>query len=158
MADESKTGLTLVGKLVVGLFVAGLVAGGVVLMKRSGGGVLSNVAVKVDSKQAATPPEPAPAPEKAGAEAPDSSGITTVKDYAYVPAERLPPVKGVSNYVFKDNTVVFPINMWIGWLPIVAANDGFKPNENSVFFKKYGFKVELKLIDDPVAARDAYVA
>ena len=54
--------------------------------------------------------------------------------------------------------MVFPINVWIGWLPIVAANHGFAPSEESVFFKKFGFKVDLKLIDDPVAARDSYAA
>jgi NitT/TauT family transport system substrate-binding protein len=101
------------------------------------------------------------APEGAAAgavEAPDTTGVTTAKEYKYVPQEKLPPVQGVSNYTFKDKTVEFPINMWIGWLPIVAANKGFRPNEDSIFFKKYGFKVNLKLIDDPVAARDAYAA
>ena len=52
----------------------------------------------------------------------------------------------------------FPINVWIGWLPIVAANGGFAPNPDSIFAKKYGFKVNLKLIDDPVVARDAFAA
>jgi NitT/TauT family transport system substrate-binding protein len=94
------------------------------------------------------------------AEAPDTAGVTTVQEYKFVPQEKLPPVNGTSGYKWddKDKTVVFPINVWIGWLPIVAANHGFKPNEESVFFKKYGFKVDLKLIDDPVAARDSYAA
>jgi ABC-type nitrate/sulfonate/bicarbonate transport system substrate-binding protein len=52
--------------------------------------------------------------------------------------------------------VEFPINVWIGWLPIVAANHGFRPNEESIFFKDHGFKVNLKLIDDPVVARDSF--
>jgi ABC-type nitrate/sulfonate/bicarbonate transport system substrate-binding protein len=52
----------------------------------------------------------------------------------------------------------FPINVWIGWLPIVAANGGFSPNPDSIFTKKYGFKLNLKLIDDPVVARDAFAA
>jgi NitT/TauT family transport system substrate-binding protein len=93
-------------------------------------------------------------------EAPDTQGITTVNEYTYVPAERLPEVKGVSAYRWDDadKVVEFPINVWIGWLPIVAANHGFKPNEESIFFRDYGFKVNLKLIDDPVVARDAFAA
>lgn len=158
MADASNAGLTLVGKLVVAAFVAALVAGGVLLIKRN----QDRTGQAPAAPAAPTPTSPdghaTPAAEQPGAESPDTTGITTVKDYAYVPAERLPPVKGVSNYEFKDNTVVFPINMWIGWLPIVAANDGFKASETSVFFRKHGFKVELKLIDDPVAARDTYAA
>ncbi|MCX7046485.1 MAG: ABC transporter substrate-binding protein, partial [Candidatus Sumerlaeota bacterium] len=57
-----------------------------------------------------------------------------------------------------NKIVKFPINVWIGWLPIVAANHGFAPNKESVFFKNYGFQVDLKLIDDPVAALNAYAA
>lgn len=93
-------------------------------------------------------------------EAPDTKGITTVSEYKYIPQEKLPPVKGTSGYKWdeKNKTVVFPINVWIGWLPIVAANHGFSPSEESVFFKKYGFKVDLKLIDDPVVARDSFAA
>jgi NitT/TauT family transport system substrate-binding protein len=93
-------------------------------------------------------------------EAPDTNSVTTVKEYKFVPRETLPPVSGTSNYQWdeKEKVVVFPINVWAGWLPIIAANNGFAPNEDSVFFKKYGFKVNLKLIDDPVAARDAYAS
>ncbi len=98
--------------------------------------------------------------EGGGAEAFDPKGITTVSEYKYIPQERLPPVKGVSSYAWdaQKKIVQFPINVWIGWLPIVAANGGFAPNPESIFAKKYGFQVNLKLIDDPVAARDAYAA
>ncbi len=98
--------------------------------------------------------------QQGGAEAQDPTGITTVTEYKYVPEQKLPAVKGTSNYKWDNNEkiVQFPINVWIGWLPIVAANNGFAPNENSVFYKKYGFKVNLKLIDDPVTARDAFAS
>jgi NitT/TauT family transport system substrate-binding protein len=93
-------------------------------------------------------------------EAPDTAGITTVNEYTYVPAERLPAVQGVSAYSWDETekVVEFPINVWIGWLPIVAANHGFAPNEDSIFYRDYGFKVNLKLIDDPVVARDAFAS
>lgn len=98
--------------------------------------------------------------ENEGVEAPDKNGVTTVSEYSYVPEQKLPTVKGASNYKWDDKAkiVQFPINVWIGWLPIVAANNGFAPNEQSVFYKKYGFKVNLKIIDDPVTARDAFVS
>lgn len=78
----------------------------------------------------------------------------------YVPATMLPPVKGTSNYEWDDKTktVVFSYNVWAGWLPVIAANRGTEPNDESVFWKKYGFHVKLQLMDDPVAARDAFAA
>jgi NitT/TauT family transport system substrate-binding protein len=94
-----------------------------------------------------------------GAEAPDNSGITTVKEYNYVAATRLPEVKGISNYnPMADRTVRFAINVWAGWSPIILANNGFKPGK---VWKAPGgkdFKVELVLIDDPIAMRDAYAS
>jgi len=94
-----------------------------------------------------------------GAEAPDSSGITTVKEYNFVPSTRLPEVKGISSYTaMADRTVRFAINVWAGWSPIIYANNGFKASK---VWKGPGgkdFKVELVLIDDPVAMRDAYAA
>src|SRR5436309_9880037 len=96
---------------------------------------------------------------KGGVEAPDSSGITTVKEYKYVAAQRLPAVKGISSYKpMADRTVRFAINVWAGWGPIIYANNGFRPGK---LWKAPGgkdFKVELVLIDDPIAMRDAYAA
>ncbi|MEO8075232.1 MAG: phosphate ABC transporter substrate-binding/OmpA family protein [Acidobacteriota bacterium] len=94
-----------------------------------------------------------------GAEAPDSAGITTVKEYNYVAATKLPEVKGISSYKpMADRTVRFAINVWAGWSPIIYANNGFKPGR---LWKTPGgkdFKLELVLIDDPIAMRDAYAA
>ena len=96
---------------------------------------------------------------KGGVEAPDTSGITTVKEYNYVPAARLPEVKGISNYTpMADRTVRFAINVWAGWGPIIYANNGFKPGKAWRAPNGKEFKVELVLIDDPIAMRDAYAA
>jgi NitT/TauT family transport system substrate-binding protein len=94
-----------------------------------------------------------------GTEAPDTAGITTAKEYKYVPEAKLPPVQGISSYKpLADRTVRFAINVWAGWAPIIFANNGFKAGK---VWKTPGgkdFKVELTLIDDPVAMRDAYAA
>ena len=96
---------------------------------------------------------------KGGAEAPDSSGITTVKEYKYVASAKLPAVKGISSYKpMADRTVRFAINVWAGWSPIIFANNGFKPGKAWKTPGGKDFKVELVLIDDPVAMRDAYAA
>ena len=96
---------------------------------------------------------------KGGAEAPDSSGITTIKEYKYVAAAKLPEVKGISTYKpMVDRTVRFGINVWAGWSPIIFANNGFKPGKLWKTPSGKDFKLELVLIDDPIAMRDAYAA
>jgi NitT/TauT family transport system substrate-binding protein len=96
---------------------------------------------------------------KTGAEAPDASGITTVKEYNYVAASRLPEVKGISSYKpLADRTVRFAINVWAGWSPIIYANNGFKPGKVWKAPNGKDFKVELVLIDEPISMRDAYAA
>lgn len=82
---------------------------------------------------------------------------TTVTDVTYVGKTDIKDMPA-SSYKFENNTVVFPINVWAGWSPIVAANGGFKPSENSLFFKKFGFKVDIKVIDSPDDARNAYAS
>lgn len=143
-------GPTKLGKFVVFLFILGLLAAG---------GYFFKDIIAPEGKKAGDIDLDA-FRDQAKLEAPDSQGVTTVNEYSYVPAEHLPAVQGVSNYQWDDSerVVEFPINVWIGWLPIVAANHGFSPNEDSVFYKDYGFKVNLKLIDDPVVARDAFAA
>ncbi len=92
-------------------------------------------------------------------EAPDGSSITTVKEYDYVPTQKLPDVKGVSNYKpMEARTVRFSINVWAGWAPIVFANQGFKAGKVWQAPGGKPFKVELVLIDDPVSMRDAFAS
>lgn len=92
-------------------------------------------------------------------DASQTDGITTVQEYTFLPTERLPEVKGTSAYKpLTDNTVRFALNVWAGWAPIILANNGFGPGK---VWKAPGgeeFKVELVLIDNPVAMRDAYAA
>jgi NitT/TauT family transport system substrate-binding protein len=121
-----------------------------------------------DSSATTTPVEPVAVPAdgpadsgqpvSGGVEAADSSSVaTTVKEYSFVPAARLPEVKGVSDYdAMKDNTVRMALNVWAGWAPIVYANGGNKPGKEWKTAAGKTFKVELVLMDDPVQMRDAF--
>ncbi len=81
---------------------------------------------------------------------------------ALVERSGIPSVTGVSDYVkpTKDGkpVVEFPINIWPGWAPIIVANQGMEPNDQSVFAQKYGFYVRLSIVDDPVKARDLFAS
>ena len=96
---------------------------------------------------------------KGGAEAPDNASLTTVKEYSYVPGTKLPDVKGAAAYTpLADNTVRMALNVWAGWAPVILANDGFKPAKVWKAPNGKTFKLELVLIDDPIAMRDAYAS
>jgi NitT/TauT family transport system substrate-binding protein len=145
MADQPAR-LTPLGKIISILLILGLIGFGfyIVMKRGSRGGIFQ----KSGSSEAVE------------TEAPDTSDVTTVKEYKYIPADKLPAVKGVSQYRWdeKQKVLRFSYNVWAGWLPVIAANHGTKPNPNSVFAKKYGFQVDMVLMDDPVAARDAFAA
>ena len=92
-------------------------------------------------------------------EASDTSVPTTVKEYSFKPAEKLPPVKGTSAYKPLENeTVRFALNVWAGWSPIILANNGFQAGKVWQAPGGKPFKIELVLIDNPVTMRDAYAA
>jgi NitT/TauT family transport system substrate-binding protein len=159
---QQQPGLTGLGKVVVVLAVLGMIGGALYILTRDKGA--PNPA---DPDKGGAPADPNQITgfkkdDPKGPEAFDPTGITTVKEYEYQPLTRLPQVKpgAVSGYKWDaaNKTFKFPINVWIGWMPIIAANHGAKPNADSVFFKKYGFKVELVLVDDPVVCRDGYAA
>jgi ABC-type nitrate/sulfonate/bicarbonate transport system substrate-binding protein/outer membrane protein OmpA-like peptidoglycan-associated protein len=84
------------------------------------------------------------------------------KAVSLVDGSAIPAVTGVSDYTQeqKDGKLIvkFPINIWPGWAPIIVANNGMAPNEGSVFFKKYGFYLQLSIVDDPVKARDLFAS
>jgi NitT/TauT family transport system substrate-binding protein len=92
-------------------------------------------------------------------EAPDPNAPTTVKEYSFVPEAKLPAVSGVSGYKkLDDNTVKMALNVWAGWAPIIYANGGFKAKKEWTTADGKKFKLDLVLIDDPVAMRNAYAS
>jgi NitT/TauT family transport system substrate-binding protein len=55
---------------------------------------------------------------------------------------RLPPPAA---YTPKDNTLDIELSEYAGYAGLIAANGGLSPNEDSVFFKKHGVKVKIRL-------------
>src|SRR5437667_6830434 len=100
----------------------------------------------------------------AGKPSPDvmSKLLAGEKAVSLIGESAIPPVTGISDYdkPMKDGKLIvqFPINVWPGWAPIIVANGGMAASESSVFYKKYGFYVQLSLVDDPVKARDLFAS
>ncbi len=57
-----------------------------------------------------------------------------------------------------DNTLVVQLVSWGGYGPGLYFNEGSEPNENSRFFKEYGFKVRFVLENDLINAMNAWIA
>jgi NitT/TauT family transport system substrate-binding protein len=112
---------------------------------------------KLGKKPDGTPSSaPASGPEK-----PDDVVLTKPGEYKFVPEERLPalPAGSVAGYKMAGgNTIKMALNVWAGWAPVVYANGGFKPNKEWSTASGKKFKLELVLVDDPVAMRNAYVS
>jgi len=58
---------------------------------------------------------------------------------------KLPPPVA---YQPKNNVVEVELSEYAGYAGFIAANGGLAPNENSVFFKKHGFKVAIRLSEE----------
>ena len=60
----------------------------------------------------------------------------------------VPRLGSAGVYQSKDNVVDLELSIYAGYAGIVAANGGLEPNDNSIFAKKYGFKVRIKLSEE----------
>jgi NitT/TauT family transport system substrate-binding protein len=96
----------------------------------------------------------------AQAENPDPNSLTTVKEYAFEPAQRLPDVPGTADYTAlgKPRVVRFAVNVWAGWAPIIWANQGAKAKKPWKDAKGGDFQVELVLADNPVDMGNTFAA
>src|SRR5689334_1859757 len=96
--DTQGTGLTFLGRLVSVILILGLIALGAYVVMRAN----QPKPGQPMGTGPAAPSSPAksaqPAAESTGPEAADLTGVTTVREYKFIAAERLPAVKGVSQY------------------------------------------------------------
>ncbi|HXR79421.1 MAG TPA: ABC transporter substrate-binding protein, partial [Saprospiraceae bacterium] len=63
-----------------------------------------------------------------------------------------------TNFNDDENTLVVQLVTWGGYGPGLYFNEGATPNENSRFFKEYGFKVRFVLENDLINAMNAWIA
>jgi NitT/TauT family transport system substrate-binding protein len=59
-----------------------------------------------------------------------------------------PKLAPAGAYQPKDNIVDIELSEYAGYAGLIAANGGLEPNDNSVFAKKHGFKLRIKLSEE----------
>ncbi len=72
--------------------------------------------------------------------------------------KKTPPVNATSDTSTPGlgRPIRVGIVTWGGYAGGIVANNGFKPNKDSIFWKEYNVEVELKVIDDYPASRAAF--
>jgi NitT/TauT family transport system substrate-binding protein len=60
----------------------------------------------------------------------------------------VPPLTPPAAYQPKDNVVDIELSEYAGYAGLIVANGGLEPNDNSVFTKKHGFKLRIKLSEE----------
>jgi NitT/TauT family transport system substrate-binding protein len=60
----------------------------------------------------------------------------------------IPKLAPPGTYQPKNGVVEIELSEYPGYAGLIVANGGLAPNENSIFFKKHGFKVAIKLSEE----------
>ena len=88
-----------------------------------------------------------PVPLPAQKEGEGLSGLAADAELVETRTE-IPRLPAPAAYQPKDNTVEIELSEYAGYAGLIVANGGLAPNENSIFSKKYGFKVKLSLSEE----------
>ena len=60
----------------------------------------------------------------------------------------VPKLAAPGSYEAQGDTIVVELSEYAGYAGLIAANGGLEPSENSVYFKKHGFKVKFTLSEE----------
>src|SRR6185436_4031514 len=61
------------------------------------------------------------------------------------PVTGTPTLEAANTFVPKDNVLRIDISEYAGYGGLIVANGGLDPNPDSIFFKQYGFKVQISM-------------
>jgi NitT/TauT family transport system substrate-binding protein len=85
-----------------------------------------------------------------GPRAPGSSAKSDLASSAGLVETRaeVPQLAAPAAYQPKDNIADVELSEYAGYAGLIVANGGLEPTTNSVFFRKHGFKVRIKLSEE----------
>ena len=131
-------GLTFLGKLISLLLIIGVIAvGGWVYLRMQ-----SPAPTAV-----ATPDQTVTPGENVTPVAPVDANLPAPQELVET-MSTVPMLAGALAYVPTDNTVLMELSEYAGYAGLIAANGGLEPTENSVFFRKGGFKLKIVLSEE----------
>lgn len=125
MTNQNPSRFTPLGRLISILMIAGLITLGIYMLRGGKG----------------TGGPAAPGGATDGAEGDGAPAVSEAQ-------VEVPALSPSAPYNFQNNTVDLEISEYAGYAGLIAANGGMEPTENSIFFKKGGFKVRLSVSED----------
>src|SRR6266516_2891118 len=127
--------MTARGKLVLTLLILGVL----------GLGLFKWLPMLARPRSAPSSPPATLSPDGARTETPAS----TVQAAELVETQtEVPKLAAAAAYEPKDKTVEIELSEYAGYAGLIVANGGLTPNENSIFSKKHGFKLAIKLSEE----------
>jgi NitT/TauT family transport system substrate-binding protein len=103
---------------------------------------------KLTSHSAGTPATSQPSASDALRTRSEPSAATVQAAELVETQTAVPKLGPAAAYQPKDKTIEIELSEYAGYAGLIVANGGLAPNENSVFFKKHGFKVAIKLSEE----------
>lgn len=142
MNQTQGPGFTPVGKIVSFLLIAALVGAGVWVFTRKKAPDANPTTPVADARSGTAAPDArVVAGDRGGGGEAAPEGL--VETQSAVP--RLDPP---GPYEPQGDTIDVELSEYAGYAGLIAANGGLEPNPDSVFAKKHGFKVRIKLSED----------
>ncbi|HVT80640.1 MAG TPA: ABC transporter substrate-binding protein, partial [Phycisphaerae bacterium] len=150
-APQPGSGLTGLGKFFSFLLVVGLIGlGGWIVFRKVTQSPAPQTQPVVQQTVSTNPPQVS----NPGTHS--SPDVVTTLPVAFPPgathlAETQTEVKQLAPpmpYLPKGNTIDIELSKYAGYAGLIAANGGLEPNDNSIFAKKYGFKLRIALSEE----------
>jgi NitT/TauT family transport system substrate-binding protein len=142
MTEVEQGSPTALGKIISFLLILGLfVSGGYLLFGRKASTPGGNTPQAQPASNSGPNQNPNLTPPSNNTPKDDKPEIVETK--TEVP--KLPPA-GI--YQIKNNIIEVEISEYAGYAGLIVANGGMEPSENSIFFKKHGFKVKLTATEE----------
>lgn len=77
----------------------------------------------------------------------DEAGLAADAELVETRTE-VPRLKPPAEYKLKDGIAEIELSEYAGYAGLIAANNGLAPSNDSIFFKKHGFKVKLTISEE----------
>ncbi len=103
------------------------------------------------SEPSAPPSAQTSSVDESGAGKKADTGVSAPEGDAPAPIEPVvgtPTLEIANAFVPKDNTLRIDISEYAGYGGLIVANGGLEPNDDSIFAREYGFKVQISVSED----------